>query len=372
MHRSVTIFRLDRRAKPDPLSLTLAQNALRRMKVLRHPYILRYVDGGETDGVVVLVGEGGTPLGAWLAGARPSKGAPSSPDFDAACVWGVYSLLTALNFLAGCDLLHANVSTDSILVTKGGEWRLGGLELSVEASTGRGWLAANDASGPCPAAFKAPERADRDWGSVEGGPRTALDAFSLGMVLAEVWGLVDPTSPGEVSAAQEGRLSRAAAGDARLPPQLAPFVARLLSRSPTSRPTFAEVLACPYFKHPLVGTLLFLDELALKEPAEKARFFKALPTLLPRFPDGMCKYRCVCGGGWGGVIPAVCVCAPLAHLRFPPPQDPSRAHERPRVWGGGWRRHRRAVPHPRHWGAAAHFGVPARHCSLSAAPVCVH
>lgn len=41
----------------------------------------------------------------------------------------------------------------------------------------------------------------------------------------------------------------------------------------------------------LQGTLLFLDELALKEPADKARFFKSLPALLPKVPDSIAKYR---------------------------------------------------------------------------------
>ena len=52
-----------------------------------------------------------------------------------------------------------------------------------------------------------------------------------------------------------------------------------------------ELLGNEYFRHPLVGALLFLDELALKEPSDKARFFKSLPALLPRFPTAIAKYR---------------------------------------------------------------------------------
>lgn len=63
-----------------------------------------------------------------------------------------------------------------------------------------------------------------------------------------------------------------------------------------------------------VGALLFIDELALKEPTDKTRFFKSLPgaqeaavggnkgggsmnpspppsAILPKFPDAICKYR---------------------------------------------------------------------------------
>jgi hypothetical protein len=53
-----------------------------------------------------------------------------------------------------------------------------------------------------------------------------------------------------------------------------------------------DVLAsCEAFRVPLVGALLFLSELPLKEPKDKARFFTSLPGLLPRFPDAIAKYR---------------------------------------------------------------------------------
>ena len=44
------------------------------------------------------------------------------------------------------------------------------------------------------------------------------------------------------------------------------------------------ILEQTHHRRPLLlqGTLLFLDELALKEPADKARFFKSLPALLPK------------------------------------------------------------------------------------------
>jgi hypothetical protein len=47
----------------------------------------------------------------------------------------------------------------------------------------------------------------------------------------------------------------------------------------------------PYFQHPVVTSLLFLDELALKEDSEKQAFFQRLPTLLSSFPDEVCKYK---------------------------------------------------------------------------------
>jgi len=87
-HSRVTIFRFDKRARPS--DLPLAQNAMRRLKMLRHPYVLRFVDGGETDDALLMVTEAATPLRAWLAASRPdsdsSPGPPTStPRACGAC-----------------------------------------------------------------------------------------------------------------------------------------------------------------------------------------------------------------------------------------------------------------------------------------------
>ena len=291
---------------------------------------------------MVLVAEPAIPLAAWLAANKP-RGGVSTPadraDFAAACVWGVYSLVTALSFLASCDLCHGNVTADAVFVTRGGDWKLGGFELCVDAGSADfpdRWFTDNDARGPCPEVAKAPERAERAWAAVAAGPRTGLDGYSLGVLLLEVFlapasppaggvegyatggGLNSSGSPSGgalmlssargaglgflYSAADvKGALGRMGAPGSLLPPPLRPFVTRLLSSVPRSRPPPGELLACEYFRHPLVGALLFLDELALKEPADKARFFKSLPALLPRFPVAIAKWvglrerRCCAG-----------------------------------------------------------------------------
>jgi SCY1-like protein 1 len=219
-------------------------------------------DGGETDDAVVIVTEAAVPLTAWLAAHR------SSPDFGPACVWGLFSLVTALAFVNGdCKLVHGSLSTDSVWVTRGGNWTLGGFELTSEAGGEGGgpdrFLMDNDGGGPCPDVYKAPERAAREWGMLSGAPRSALDAYALGVLLLEVF-LGPARSPTDVKAA----VAAASPAQAALPVPLRALFARLLAAAPRSRPTPEDVLRSEHFKQPLVGCLLFLDELALKEPSE--------------------------------------------------------------------------------------------------------
>jgi hypothetical protein len=185
-HARVNIFKFDKKAPRRPTDLALVQNALKRLKSLRHPYILRYVDGGETDDAILVVAESAVPLRAWLAQTRPASSDPPAAhaDFAAACVWGVYTLVTALNFLASIDVVHGSVSPDAVWVTRGGDWKLFGFELAFEASGGggpegfpdRAFVDLDTVPGPCPEASRAPERSSLDWGPVSLAPRTAMDA----------------------------------------------------------------------------------------------------------------------------------------------------------------------------------------------------
>jgi len=196
----------------------------------------------------------------------------------------------ALRFLSNdAKLLHGNVSPDAVWVTRGGSWKLAGLECAAPLSAAgapldAGWTAA-DAAGACPELYRSPERAARDWGSVAlaRGGGACLDAYSAGVLVCEVF------SRAPLRAAAELR----AAASSAVPSALRGAVAALLAASPRARPAdyAGELVGSDYFRHPLVGTMVFLDALALKEPAEKQRFFRSLPALLPRVPDAIAKYR---------------------------------------------------------------------------------
>ncbi|KAJ1829681.1 Nuclear aminoacylation-dependent tRNA export pathway component, partial [Coemansia sp. RSA 2703] len=129
-------------------SLTAAaQNALKRMRTLRHPGIVRYLDGAETAEAIYMATEPVTPLSL------------ATDTDDELRRWGLYKIAETLKFLSeDCKLVHANACTASVFVTKAGEWRLGGLEL-VDALSGEGQQAFRQYAGVIPgySARMAPE-----------------------------------------------------------------------------------------------------------------------------------------------------------------------------------------------------------------------
>lgn len=70
----------------------------------------------------------------------------------------------------------------------------------------------------------------------------------------------------------------------------------MVGASPTSRPNPADIITkCRkpggFFKNDLVDTLLFLEEIQIKDKTEKNRFFSVLATQLDSFPDNVCRQK---------------------------------------------------------------------------------
>ena len=68
----------------------------------------------------------------------------------------------------------------------------------------------------------------------------------------------------------------------------------LITSNPNSRPNPADVITrCRkndgFFKNDLVDTLLFLEEIQIKDKSEKTKFFSSLSLLLEHFPNNIRK-----------------------------------------------------------------------------------
>lgn len=79
----------------------------------------------------------------------------------------------------------------------------------------------------------------------------------------------------------------------QIPKSLTSLYCELVGASPASRPNPADIITkCRkpggFFKNDLVDTLLFLEEIQIKDKAEKNRFFGSLTNQLDSFPDNVC------------------------------------------------------------------------------------
>jgi len=121
-------------AGPDRRNLVpLAKNALRKLRALRHPNILKFLDGAETDSTVWIVTEHVRPL---VSDMTSAKGVAEESK-----VYGLLHLATALSFLnKDGSSIHGNVRQEALFVTQGGEWKLGGMEVCTRMDEDGGTL----------------------------------------------------------------------------------------------------------------------------------------------------------------------------------------------------------------------------------------
>ncbi|XP_062856745.1 N-terminal kinase-like protein [Trichomycterus rosablanca] len=251
----------------------LAKAAFKRMKTLRHPNILAYVDGLETEKSLYVVTEPVTPLTSHLD-TRAEKGGSGELEIS----WGLHQLVKALSFLVNdCHLLHNNIGTWAVFVDRAGEWKLGGLD-HVTSDQG-------EPSSLPPAKVVNPDlqKYDPPESPSSGGEKWSGDVWKLGCLIWEVF---------------NGPLSRASSlrSLGKIPKQLVPHYCELVGANPNIRPNPARFLqnCCSpggFFSNSFVESNLFLEQIQIKEQAEKQQFFQDLSDNLDSFPEDFCKHK---------------------------------------------------------------------------------
>ncbi|CAL8264253.1 unnamed protein product [Lota lota] len=254
----------------------LAKAAFKRMKTLRHPNILAYVDGLETEKSLYLVTEQVTPLAIHLK-AQAEKGISGELEVS----WGLHQIVKALSFLVNdCHLLHNNLGMWAVFVDRAGEWKLGALD-HVASEQGD----PSGASLPPPKAVY-PDMEKYDPPEIPGSGGTekwAGEVWRLGCLIWEVF---------------NGPLPRASSlrSLGKVPKLLVPHYCELVGANPRARPNPARFLqncraAGGFLSNSFVESNLFLEEIQIKEQAEKQQFFQGLSDNLDSFPEDFCKHK---------------------------------------------------------------------------------
>ncbi|ORX99329.1 ARM repeat-containing protein, partial [Basidiobolus meristosporus CBS 931.73] len=254
--------------------LPLARNCFKRVKTIRHPDLLRYVDGIETEERIYIVTDQVFPLSEQLQAGR-------NTDLT---FWGLYKAANAVRFLnVDCNLVHGNIRISSIFTNAAGEWKLGGLELlsSIQEENpvivSYGELVHDFNKYATPEIKKHSLRVIKDF-----EPR-ATDSWQFGCLIYEVFN-GDISYPEQVY--QRGAI----------PTSIFTQYKSLLAPEPRARPNltdFVETGLMPngYFQNDLVQVNLFLENFAVKDSSEKDSFFKKLDGSLDTLPLDFCKYK---------------------------------------------------------------------------------
>ncbi|KZO99308.1 kinase-like protein [Calocera viscosa TUFC12733] len=269
---------------------------------LRHPCILEMVEPmEETRGEITFATE---PLISSLALSIPTSrrstgGGNDSGELDEVEIQkGLLQVCRGLEFLhTSARLVHSNVSPEAVLINSKGDWKLGGLGLTMPLTqvdgTSTRWEFPEFDNRLLPYAqrkfdYMAPEYALDEQITV------ASDMYAIGCVLYTVHNYGRPpfSNHGSLNTLRENaaRLSSGnAIQNATMGGDLLDLVKHLVTRTPAGRLTTTTLPQQPFFSSLAISTLNFLERstFSAKPKEEKATFMKGLLKVLPRFSEGL-------------------------------------------------------------------------------------
>lgn len=328
--RDVSIFVFDKRSveklhkpKRKEAMTELLKVGLGHLQCYRHPKLLNIVHGpeesadalafasepliGSLGNILSTVGSiddkgQGTPVGNFSGiGTNSGQLGNNSPyqsvtmlkvDYsfiDVEYRYGLSQITDALTFLhVSCRYIHRNVCLSSVFVTKSGSWKLGGLEFIEKLDD----IDNNEV--PCQAwTTRMPKYAQPDLNYVapeiqhKSKCSISSDMFSLGMLMVAVFNggqsLIQANHSTNLYFKQAGLIIEQVKNVLhRIPVGLQEAVSRLVNPDTRQRPSTQLLSLIQYFSDPAVQALQFLDVIGMKDPSQKAQFFRT--TLTEVFP----------------------------------------------------------------------------------------
>lgn len=273
----LSIFRVDFKEPNNNTNIMdLAKQSVKRIKTLRHPSILKYVDSSESEKSICIVTERILPLAEYLDQA--------SNDFEStqrefSIAYGLENVAKGLQFINNdCNMNHNNININSIFVNTAGMWKIGSLE----------YICSHDDLPPSrhdslSDKYTPPERLDPDKVRHPGG-KFAADSWGMGCLVWESFNkpMIEGSSLKSIG---------------KMPKALGLHYNKLVQSIPKKRISPIEFIkqcrdANVFFNTPLIESMHTLEEVHLiKEQVQKAKFFARLESELPSYPDNFCKFK---------------------------------------------------------------------------------
>lgn len=156
-------------------------------------------------------------------------------------------------------MIHGNIGVNSVFVTRSGEWKVGGFEVLYSIKDERSFLKTYGHLLP-PDRITAPEL------DIERCvPTAAVDAWSFGCLIFNIFNGLNVNSRSAIDNRE------------KIPMPLFRHYKSLIHQDPGARLSLEKFLKFTsgsggYFDDDFIGTSIFLEQLALKDKAEKEQF----------------------------------------------------------------------------------------------------
>ncbi|KAL6706145.1 Nuclear aminoacylation-dependent tRNA export pathway component [Coniothyrium glycines] len=255
--------------------LPLARNALRKLRTLRHPGVVKVLDTVETDTYIYIATERLSPL-SWHVKRKSLT--------EETTKWGLHNVAKTLKFInADAVSIHGCIRPASIYFSESGEWKLAGFEALSSVKEDDSILPTYGGLIPDAGRYMAPEIAKSGWDQIKQNPTHAVDAYDFGILIFEVFN-------GSYNGSDQ--LSQMKS----IPPSMHQSYKRLLNPNPKSRMSVGQFLdqgkrVGGFFQTPLIQVTDDIENLGLKAEDERNELLSKLDEVSEDFPADFFKMK---------------------------------------------------------------------------------
>lgn len=276
-------------SKDRKLILGFAKNSLKKLRSLRHPDILKFVDGTETESAVYVITEKVTNLSLKLDEIRLSNQAEVEWK-----IWGLSRIVSGLKFLNGPGAsTHGNLRVNSIFITQSGEWRLSGFEVLSSPKDQQPILYTLGGLFPESTAYASPELMKTGYEVLKELDPSCLDSYQLYLLIQTLFNKLPPSA--DAASQQRGSIPSALFSAAR----------RLASTNPQTRlkaEAFWQIgfgsgesgggVAGAFFRdNRLIQVCNGLEGFSLASQGERAALVKSIKDFAESLPPEFLKFK---------------------------------------------------------------------------------
>ncbi|KAH8108102.1 hypothetical protein BXZ70DRAFT_36637 [Cristinia sonorae] len=291
----VSVFEFDSSLPKNRNCMPIAKNALRKLRTIRHPDVLKFLDVVETDTTICIMTERVRPLASAIQ-ERTSKLAQEREDW---LLWGLHRIAIALTFVNdNAASTHGNVRVDSIFISPSGEWKLGGFEVLSNPKDDAAVLYTMGGITPDATTYASPEVKKVGWSALKEHNTAVADAYALGLLIHFSFNPTEPLPP----TAQPPHPPPTAQSRGAIPVSVFPAYKKLLNPNPKARLTPKNFLdlgmaqtagegAGFFVSNKLVKVCAGLDNFNLASESEKSILLRTLKESAASLPTEFASYK---------------------------------------------------------------------------------
>ncbi|GKT90762.1 LOW QUALITY PROTEIN: SCY1 protein kinase [Colletotrichum tofieldiae] len=259
--------------------LPLAKNALRKLRTLRHPGVIKVLDTVETDTYIYIATERVVPL-RWHVKRKSLT--PETIKWGLSSVAALTVVQRTIKFINDeASSIHGNLRVGSVYTSESGEWKMSGFEVLSNVKDDEAVIYTYGSLVPDSGRYAPPELARGGWDAIKKSPHSAVDSFGFGCLIFEVFN-------GDFMGSDQ-------AGQTKNIPQQCSRVTSVWSIQ-IPRHVVGHFLeqgqrSGSFFDSPLIKLTEGIENLGVKTETEREQFLDDLDQLTDDFPEDFFKMK---------------------------------------------------------------------------------